>query len=121
MEDFNVNGTVEKAAFPHHFLWFFLQLIFSAPGVMIASLPFWAALDRLRTDSAHQPGKLAGYEALLCLYVAVPVGWWMARRLPLLAVTGRWIWVLPAGRFAVCDSRTAPAGLSSSAIRVSVC
>lgn len=91
----DVTETAEEAPFAYHFLWYFLQLIFSVPGVMIASLPFWAVLLKLGLNEGHQQAKFAGYEALVFLYVGVLVGWWMAHRAPLLTGSGCWIWVVP--------------------------
>lgn len=68
-----------------------LQLIFSIPGVMIASIPL-----RLAVSSQHQPSKFAGFEALVTLFVGMIVGWGMARLAPPLVSTGRWIWIPPA-------------------------
>ncbi len=92
----NITEPTEEAPFGYHFLWYFLQLIFSAPGVVIASSPLVAVLSILGLGMKHENGDFAGYEALVCLYVGVFVGWWMAQRAPLLARSGRWIWVVPA-------------------------
>jgi hypothetical protein len=85
----------EAAPFGYHFLWYFLQLIFAAPGVVIAGTPFWFVLRLFGLNEGNQPENFGGYEALMFLYVGVLVGWGMAHRAPLLSVTGRWIWILP--------------------------
>lgn len=89
-------GPVDEPTFFDHFVWYFLQLIASVPGVMIASLPFWLVLSVFGLSSAHQPHRFAGYEALASLFVGVLAGWWMARREPQLISSGRWIWLAPA-------------------------
>jgi len=86
----------DEPSFAHHFLWYFLQFILVAPGVMIAAIPCLGLLDLAGLSEDKQHGKFAGYEALVCLYVGVLVGWWMSRRAPLLKTTGCWIWVAPA-------------------------
>lgn len=101
----------EEAPFGYHFLWYFLQLIFSAPGVMIASIPVLLVLSALGLTADHQPGKFAGYETLVDLYVGILVGWWMSHRAPLLVGSGRWIWVLPAAVI-LGDLASGPDGLS---------
>jgi len=100
----------EEAPFGYHFLWYWLQLIFAAPGVWIAGIPFLLVLNALGLNSEHQPMEFAGYEVLLALYVGIPVGWWLANAAPLLIVTGRWIWVLPVAVILV-DLATRPTGL----------
>ena len=89
----------EKSAgttFFDQFTWYFIQLISAVPGVMVASIPFWAALSALGLSAKYQPRGFAGYEALVSLFAGIPAGWWMARRVPRLISTGRWIWLAPA-------------------------
>lgn len=63
---------------------------------MIAGIPAWVLLAGLRWNSENQPGGFAGTEAVICLFLGGAIGWWMARRAPVLVSSGRWIWVAPA-------------------------
>jgi hypothetical protein len=87
--------TADEPAPRHNLIWFFVQLISSVPGVMRASLPFWAVLSMLGWGSDHQPGRFAGFDALACLFVGVLAGWAVAHAMPAFVSSGRWLW-LPA-------------------------
>lgn len=86
----------DEPTFFDHFWWYLLQLIFSAPAVTIAGIPVWALLSALHLSSDYQPHRFAGIEALVGLFLGMFAGSWMERRAPLLASSGRWIWLAPA-------------------------
>jgi len=77
-------------------LRYFLQLLFSYPVVLIASIPFSTVFSKLGFSGEHSSGKFfGGYEALVCLFVAPFIGWIVARLKPSFVPSGRWIWILP--------------------------
>jgi hypothetical protein len=75
---------------------YFVQLFYSVPGVLIASIPLRLILSMFGLDSDHQPSKFAGFEELATVLAGVPAGLWIARSYPRWVTSGRWVGVLPA-------------------------
>jgi len=79
-------------------LRFFGQLVLCYPAALVAGAPITFLLSKFGLSGAHPQSDVyfAGYEALICLFIGPFVGWCAGRAMPLLVVTGRWIWVAPA-------------------------
>lgn len=78
-------------------LYYFLQLLFCYPMIMLAVSPV-ALLLRAFGLNEEFPSQIhfAGYQALLCLFIGPIIGWVAGHVEASLAPTGRWLWVLPA-------------------------
>ncbi|MEQ1946612.1 MAG: hypothetical protein ABL995_05460 [Bryobacteraceae bacterium] len=76
---------------------YLLQLLLSYPAIGIASLPVVHLLTAIGVSGKHPHGVyFAGYDLLIYALVAGPViGWVSVRLAPVLAITGRWIWLPP--------------------------
>ena len=72
------------------------QLLVPYPLTLIAGIPLFLLLPKVGIDGDLGHGvTFAGFDALICLYVALLVGWVSGKRMPSLIRTGLWVWLLP--------------------------
>jgi hypothetical protein len=89
------------------------QLLVLYPLTLIAGIPLFFLLPKCGIDGNLGYGvNFAGFDALICVYMALLVGWVSGRQIPSLVRTGLWIWLLPT---AVALYDIAPALLQSQA------
>jgi len=77
-------------------VYFFVQLILCYPATMLLVAPLSKLLEQFGwSGDLPRHVHFAGYEALLCLFIAPLVGW-AAGRVPQLLPSGRWTCLAPA-------------------------
>jgi hypothetical protein len=88
--------TIETPSVPAIAGRYFAQLFLCYPATLLIAKPISAILSYFGLNGDY-PSKVhfAGYDALICLLVSAVIGSMIGRDSPSLALTGRWIWVVP--------------------------